>query len=853
MLHFYGRCLTLCLLIAALGGGCRAPEPRTQVMLIIDADSEVQALASELYVEIESRSEFDHIDGAPTSQTINPMEESAATWPFSIALVPQGRDARRSYRIVVTLSDADEAIARLRAHSGFVAHQTLELRMRFSADCLRAASLNCRDQETCFAGKCVSAQLDAQDLLPLSGGIANGFSPGDASVSSWSSMSSSREPAVTTGSSAGGAAAAAGSGGTGNPSKPGSDNPKPGETSGPGNCGDGKKDDGEHCDTAIPAGEPGACPSACVAEDACHPSQLEGSGCLTQCKPYPITTTESGDGCCPAGADSNSDADCAARCGNSIIEAGETCDPAETCPSAMTCQSANVCLRATIAGDAASCTATCTMQPIEECMSGDGCCPSACANDTDNDCSASCGNGVVDVNAGELCEPMSTTQACPTSCNDMNACTADFFTGSARNCNLACTSVPTLVPLTGDGCCPPGANANNDRDCPAVCGNLIVEPGERCDGRCPTQSDCVDTNPCTRDALAGTDCGVMCTHTLINAAASGDGCCPAGANATNDGDCQPSCGNGVIELGELCDGRCPTSASCNDGDSCTTDEVVGEGCQRSCVNRPMPASGNVRDGCCPNGANLNTDADCAGCGNGRLDPGELCDPCDDPCTDTDPCTDDKQTGSGCNVECKHERKMTSPSGDGCCLNGPSFDDTDCEPPDPMCGNGRVESGEDCDGVPPAVGACPPCEDADPCVETRRAMPCKAACATSMKDPSGPRVDGCCPRGANKNTDTDCEAMCGNEAVEPGEMCDPCPACVDTDPCTREVETGTGCNRNCEHVPITAPDSGDMCCPQGANANNDSDCRPRCGNGEIEGNEECDEVSTTCDGCRKVMP
>lgn len=123
----------------------------------------------------------------------------------------------------------------------------------------------------------------------------------------------------------------------------------------------------------------------------------------------------------------------------------------------------------------------------------------------------------------------------------------------------------------------------------------------------------------------------------------------------------------------------------------------------------------------------------------------------------------------------------------------------------------------------------------------------------MKGPSGPQVDRCCPNGANKNTDTDCAAECGNMVEEPGEMCDPCPACVDTNPCTREVESGSGCNMRCEHVPITTPSSGDMCCPQGANANNDTDCDPRCGNGEVERGEQCDEVSTTCDGCRTVMP
>jgi cysteine-rich repeat protein len=35
--------------------------------------------------------------------------------------------------------------------------------------------------------------------------------------------------------------------------------------------------------------------------------------------------------------------------------------------------------------------------------------------------------------------------------------------------------------MSGDGCCPAGANNNNDGDCPPVCRNGIVEQGEQCD------------------------------------------------------------------------------------------------------------------------------------------------------------------------------------------------------------------------------------------------------------------------------------------------------------------------------------------------------------------------------------
>ena len=42
-------------------------------------------------------------------------------------------------------------------------------------------------------------------------------------------------------------------------------------------------------------------------------------------------------------------------------------------------------------------------------------------------------------------------------------------------------------PISGDGCCPPGATNATDNDCPPSCGNGVVERGETCDrGSCPT-------------------------------------------------------------------------------------------------------------------------------------------------------------------------------------------------------------------------------------------------------------------------------------------------------------------------------------------------------------------------------
>jgi cysteine-rich repeat protein len=240
-------------------------------------------------------------------------------------------------------------------------------------------------------------------------------------------------------------------------------------------CGDGRLNGTETCDTAIAAGQPGACPATCLALDACTPQVLSGSACTTRCVPAPITQVGVEDACCPSGADATSDSDCASVCGNNVVEPGETCDPRASCAS---CGVTNACLLATPTGSAETCTARCQLTPVTACKGGDGCCPRDCTRNDDSDCSAACGDGILDAN--ETCETRGDV-LCPASCDDQDACTSDVQTGSPERCNVVCTHSQISAPQNGDGCCPDGSNANNDDDCAPHCGNQQVESGEQCD------------------------------------------------------------------------------------------------------------------------------------------------------------------------------------------------------------------------------------------------------------------------------------------------------------------------------------------------------------------------------------
>jgi hypothetical protein len=79
----------------------------------------------------------------------------------------------------------------------------------------------------------------------------------------------------------------------------------------------------------------------------------------------------------------------AALCGNGAIDPGETCDSAaaggEACETSCA-DTGDACMPALLMGDAATCTAMCSVVSITECVSGDGCCATGCGDGEDTDC-----------------------------------------------------------------------------------------------------------------------------------------------------------------------------------------------------------------------------------------------------------------------------------------------------------------------------------------------------------------------------------------------------------------------------------------------------------------------------------
>jgi len=100
-----------------------------------------------------------------------------------------------------------------------------------------------------------------------------------------------------------------------------------------------------------------------------------------------------------------------------------------------------------------------------------------------------------------------------------------------------------LILLAAVSCEKNGKTQNNL----PVCGDGVVQAGERCDGDCP--ASCDDDDPCTVDTLEGSaeTCDAACVFTPRGAddCTPLDGCCPEGCAARGDLDC-PGLRPGVV-------------------------------------------------------------------------------------------------------------------------------------------------------------------------------------------------------------------------------------------------------------------------------------------------------------------
>ena len=346
-------------------------------------------------------------------------------------------------------------------------------------------------------------------------------------------------------------------------------------------------------------------------------------------------------------------------CGNGTVEPGEECDDGNTFDHDG-CSAA--CIIESFCGNG-------TVEPGEECDDGNYKDGDGCARDCTLE--KGCGNGCLEV--GEQCDDdnLISGDGCSGDCRiegsgpvcgngilEYNEGCDDGNTAAGDGCSAACKREDGC----GDGAqsgteqCDDGNNISGDgcsMDCYVefICGNRTCDEdkGENCN-LCPQ------------------DCCPNCGNSKLD---EGEGC-DDGNNANNDGcsrgcldeDGVATCGNGIWELGEACDdGNTVSRDGCSD--ACTVEWVCGDG---ECTADLGETCERCNLDCCPS------------CGNGVLQPsaGERCDT-------------DQLNGRTCEY-------FGYTGGTLACTAFCDFDFSGCTGPGPICGNGEVEYGEQCDGA-----------------------------------------------------------------------------------------------------------------------------------------------------------
>jgi cysteine-rich repeat protein len=292
----------------------------------------------------------------------------------------------------------------------------------------------------------------------------------------------------------------------------------------------------------------------------------------------------------------------------------------------------------------------------------------------------------------------------------------------------------------------------------------------------------------------------------------------------DDDDCAPAaeCGNGIVEGGEDCD-----DGNIADGDCCSAT------CQYEAADSFCDDGDFCTDGDACDGAGICVAGGARNCSDGVGCTVDSCDSVNATCVhtpDDSACADD---GLFCNGEefCDAVNDCAS-TGNPCDVGTVCNDANDTCDPEPACGNGVVEPGEECDGGPCCAADCTfaaagsACDDGDFCTDGDAcdgAGSCQAGGPTDCSDGVACTVDTC--DSANDTcVHTPDDGFCDNGAFCDGvEICDPIDDCTSPgDPCP----AGTMCD-----------EATDACEPIAG-----------CGDGVLQPGEECDDGNTADGDC-----
>ncbi|MBQ9394565.1 MAG: hypothetical protein IJU23_03480 [Proteobacteria bacterium] len=554
-------------------------------------------------------------------------------------------------------------------------------------------------------------------------------------------------------------------------------------------------------------------------------------------------------------------------CGNHIIDGSEICDGPNT--GLATCASV-----------------------VGEGSTGYIGCQSNCQDYDTSYCSkpTTCGNNTID--AGEVCDGSSLNNA---SCASVVGVGSTGTLKCSENCydydRTGCTSAS----VCGNGILETGENCDGNDFGSQTCESLVGPGSRGnllCNGCSISTENCSAASTCGNGIIDGTD---VCDGSAINGAtcasivgegSKGSVTCRDNCSGYDISGCTAAakCGNGLIEEGEVCDGNrlndrtcatevgfnstgtlacnstctgyittgCSASTTCGNGileagEMCDTTNIQGATCESSVG---MGSVGTVLCGADCKSLNLSGCSAATKCGNGVLDEGELCDgknisgatcasvvgegstgtiSCGDGCKhfDVSKCSKPKSCGDGnindnevCDGTTLGGRTCADVVGFGskgvlkCSPNCMGFDTSMCTP-EVKCGNGKLDAGEVCDGAFLNGATC----SAQVGFGSTGTLTCNSTC-------SGYITTGCSE--AKK---------CGNGKLDDGEICDG--ALLNGRTCVQQVGFGS---------------TGTPACNETCSGYTTGSCTPeiKCGNGILDSGEKCDTTLLNGATCESVV-
>jgi hypothetical protein len=409
-----------------------------------------------------------------------------------------------------------------------------------------------------------------------------------------------------------------------------------------------------------------------------------------------------------------------------------------------------------------------------------------------------------------------------TPCDDDNPCTLDDrcvggeCSGQAKECQgSGPCETSSCDPTTGECAAAPVVGPCDDGDsCTEgeVCQGTVCSGGTSICG-CATVADCPDDgDPCNGiyecvDTGNGSTCQIQ-PDSVVVCGTSGEGPCVQSVCDPGSGTCKPSLVSGACDDGDSCtiddlcaDGDCLGSAvACDDGNPCTIDSCSGGSCTTA------PAAVACDDGdACTTGDDCSTGA-CVGSPKG--------------CDDGDPCTVDSCDAAG---QCTNAFDAG-----GVCSDGSS-----------------CTSGDTCVLGAGCVGVAVDCDDGNGCTEDL----CDAQNPPSGWNPAVPasacsyvNLTGACDDGDKCTSGDTCAAGgCQGSAI----------LCPDDGPCSIsacDAETGCSLAPSPSGTPCdddNACTSGDIC--QGGSCSGPTlicSCQT---NGDCDDGDPCNGVETCADG------